>query len=92
MSPAKSKSTAVHVADHFAAGEVVNLKSGGPALTVLAQAGDQVMCVFFSEEIGEFRQTMLPAFALENYDEDADDDQEDDESDEDEDEESARAS
>jgi uncharacterized protein YodC (DUF2158 family) len=50
--------------DAFQIGATVQLKSGGPALTVLGQAGDRVHCVFFSDEIGEFRETMLHEISL----------------------------
>ena len=50
--------------DVFEIGATVALKSGGPGLTVLGQAGDHVHCVFFSDELGEFKETMLPVVAL----------------------------
>jgi len=52
----------------FTPGETVAVKSGGPALTVLSVEGDHVKCLFFSEELGEFKETVLPAFALEGFD------------------------
>jgi uncharacterized protein YodC (DUF2158 family) len=75
---------------HFAQGDTVNVKSGGPALTVLSVAGDHVTCLFFSEELGEFKQAVIPSFALEAFDQDegedhekhASHDEEDDEEDE----------
>jgi uncharacterized protein YodC (DUF2158 family) len=74
----------------FNKGDVVNVKSGGPALTVLSVADEAVTCLFFSEELGEFKETTIPAFALETYDEaaesDHDEDEETDGEDEDEDE------
>lgn len=80
----------------FSAGDVVQVKSGGPALTVLSHDDKGVRCLFFSDEQGEFRETVIPAFALDLYveaefdDEDdasADLDDEDDDEDEDEDDE-----
>jgi uncharacterized protein YodC (DUF2158 family) len=69
----------------FEVGATVQLRSGGPALTVLGQAGDRVHCVFFSDEIGEFRETMLPGIALEAIDmEEMEDEREEDEEDADE--------
>jgi uncharacterized protein YodC (DUF2158 family) len=63
----------------FTPGETVAVKSGGPALTVLSVEGDHVKCLFFSEELGEFKETVLPAFALEGFDsEEEEDDEEDD--------------
>lgn len=73
---------------HFTQGDTVNVKSGGPALTVLSVDGEHVTCLFFSEELGEFKQAVIPAFALEAFDEDeghhheghdGDEDEEDDE-------------
>jgi uncharacterized protein YodC (DUF2158 family) len=52
------------ISDTFEVGATVALKSGGPALTVLGQAGDRVHCVFFSDELGEFKEAMLPVVAL----------------------------
>jgi uncharacterized protein YodC (DUF2158 family) len=71
MSPKKSLPA-------FAVGDVVELKSGGPALTVLGQIGDRVHCVFFSDEIGEFREAILPVVALTEADEDDEDEEEED--------------
>lgn len=77
----------------FSQGDIVNVKSGGPALTVLSVDGDHVKCLFFSEELGEFKETVIPSFALETYEEDEGEDEdneklasdEDDEDEEDED-------
>jgi uncharacterized protein YodC (DUF2158 family) len=74
------------VSEGFEAGAIVQLKSGGPALTVLGQAGDRVHVVFFSDEIGEFREAMLPAIGLEVLDAEEDEEDEEQEKDEDEDE------
>lgn len=51
----------------FEPGETVAVKSGGPTLTVLSVEGEKVRCLFFSEELGEFKETVLPAFALEGF-------------------------
>lgn len=48
----------------IAPGEIVQLKSGSPALTVVAVDGDKVDVVWFSEETGEFRSQTLPLVAL----------------------------
>ncbi len=56
----------------FSQGDTVNVKSGGPALTVLSVSGDHVTCLFFSEELGEFKQAVIPSFALEMFEEDSD--------------------
>lgn len=52
----------------FDKGDVVNVKSGGPALTVLGVDGEHVQVLFFSDELGEFKQATIPAFALEAFD------------------------
>ena len=54
----------------FTKGDTVNVKSGGPALTVLSMNGDHVTCLFFSEELGEFKEAVIPTFALEMFEED----------------------
>jgi hypothetical protein len=76
----------------YAAGDVIALKSGGPAVTVLSQDGETLKVIFFSDEIGEFREAMLPLVAVEAIDagdmkdssgEDEDEDADEDEGDED---------
>ena len=51
--------------------------SGGPALTVLSIANEQVTFLFYSEELGEFKQAVIPTFALEAYDDEAGDEDDD---------------
>jgi uncharacterized protein YodC (DUF2158 family) len=48
----------------FAPGQVVNLKSGGQPLTVVALDGDSVECIWLGEEGDLFRES-IPAVALE---------------------------
>ena len=48
----------------FAPGQVVNLKSGGQPLTVVAVDGDSVECMWLGEEGDLFRES-IPAIALE---------------------------
>lgn len=67
----------------IAPGEIVQLKSGSPALTVIAVDGEMVEVVWFAEEISEFRTQKIPAVALdalelEEFDLDDDEDEEDD--------------
>ena len=58
-------------------GDIVQLKSGGPALTVIGVENDQVRCLFFSDEIGDFREATIPAFALDTFEfSDAEDEEE----------------
>jgi uncharacterized protein YodC (DUF2158 family) len=70
----------------FPIGSTVALRSGGPGLTVLGQVGDRVHCVFFSDELGDFKEAMLPSVALiiaEFEDEDGEEDESHEEGDED---------
>src|SRR5262245_12852715 len=48
----------------FAPGQVVNLKSGGQPLTVVAVDGDSVECMWLGEEGDLFRES-IPTIALE---------------------------
>lgn len=71
----------------FAPGEIVQLKSGSPALTVIAIAGEEVEVVWYADEAGEFRTQKIAAIALETLDlSDFEDEDEEEEDDEDEDE------
>ena len=71
----------------FAPGDIVQLKSGSPALTVVGVDGEEVKVFWYADEVGEFRSQTLPAIALESLDladfdeEDEDEDDEDEESD-----------
>lgn len=74
----------------FNPGDVVQLKSGSPALTVIELQGSDVNVVWYAEEVGEFRTRILPAIALDaldltefETDEDEDSDDGEDGSDED---------
>ncbi len=49
----------------FKIGDTVQVKSGGPLLTVLESSGDTVTCLFFSEELGNFQRDTFPAIVLE---------------------------
>ncbi|MFG1465329.1 DUF2158 domain-containing protein [Xanthobacter sp. DSM 24535] len=66
----------------FAPGEIVQLKSGSPALTIIAVDGEIVEVIWFAEEVAEFRTQKLPAVALdvleiEEFDLDEDEEEED---------------
>ncbi len=82
----------------FAAGDVVFLKSGGEAMTVVAIEDGEAMCLWTGDEGDLFRE-MIPTVALqtaqsaEEEDGDEDEDSEDNESDHeaDEDEENEKA-
>ncbi|MCO4055429.1 MAG: DUF2158 domain-containing protein [Bosea sp.] len=72
----------------FSEGDIVSVKSGGPALTVISVLGEHVTCLYFSDELGEFREAVIPAFALESVEDGAmeeDEDEEEEEEDEEED-------
>ena len=60
----------------FERGQVVTLKSGGPPMTVVAVAEDDIDCIWVGEEGDLFRET-IPAVALAAIDMDKDDDDED---------------
>ena len=70
----------------FAPGDIVQLKSGSPALTVVGVEGEEVKVFWYADEVGEFRSLSIPAVALESLELDdfADDGEEDEDEDEDE--------
>ncbi len=66
----------------FEPGDIVQLKSGSPALTVVSEKGDDVKVIWYADEVPEFRTETIPAIALEALDllvfeEDEDEDEED---------------
>ncbi len=77
----------------FNIGDVVQVKSGGPAMTVLAN-GELIECLWFADVTEAFHREQLPAICLEAVEleeddeksEDEEDDKEDGDEDEDEDE------
>lgn len=71
----------------FAPGDVVELKSGSPLLTVVAATDEAVNCVWFEETHGEFRtHAFLPVLLDKAELEEEEAEEEDDEEEEDEDE------
>lgn len=68
----------------FAPGEIVQLKSGSPALTIIAVDGEVVEVVWFAEEVEEFRTQKIPAIALDALEIEEFDLEEDEEEDEEE--------
>lgn len=70
----------------FAPGDVVELKSGGPLLTVVSASADKVSCIWFEETHGEFRTHDFAPVLLNKAElvEEGDEDEEDEEDDEDE--------
>lgn len=68
----------------FAPGDIVQLKSGSPALTVIAASEAELSVIWFAEDVSEFRKDTLPAVAVEKL-EIADFEEEDEDEDEDED-------
>jgi uncharacterized protein YodC (DUF2158 family) len=75
----------------FEPGDIVQLKSFGPAMTVVAVNGEGVEVLWYGEVNDELKTHVIPAIALEKItvlddeDEDEDEDDEDDDEDEDED-------
>ncbi|QJP17158.1 DUF2158 domain-containing protein [Starkeya sp. ORNL1] len=66
----------------FAPGDVVELKSGGPLLTVVTATAEKVSCIWFEETVGEFRThefapVLLSKAELEGEEEDEDEEDED---------------
>lgn len=70
----------------FSPGDVVELKSGGPLLTVVSATAETVTCIWFEETQGEFRNhDFAPILLLKaELEEDADEDEDEEEEDEDE--------
>ncbi|MBB6308357.1 YodC family protein [Xanthobacter tagetidis] len=66
----------------FGPGDIVQLKSGSPALTVVGVEGDEVKVFWYADEVGEFRSQTLPVVALEALELDEFADEEEDEEDE----------
>jgi len=62
----------------YSAGDIVVLKSGGPAMTVVAATGENIECIWMSE-VGELARETIPAIALEAVEIDEDDEDEDEE-------------
>lgn len=69
----------------FEPGEIVQLKSGSPALTVVEVQDQDVKVTWYAEEVGEFRTQTLPSVSLETLDLTEFEIEEEDESEEDED-------
>ena len=66
----------------FAPGDIVQLKSGSPALTVVTASETEISVVWFAEDASEFRKDTLPAIAVEKLeiaDFEEEDEEEDDE-------------
>jgi uncharacterized protein YodC (DUF2158 family) len=49
---------------HFEPGVVVQLKSGGPTMTVVAMEAAGVQCIWYAEATDEVRSALIPAVAL----------------------------
>jgi uncharacterized protein YodC (DUF2158 family) len=65
----------------FAAGDVVFLKSGGEAMTVVSIEEDEAMCLWTGDDGDLFRET-IPVVALQSAQSAEEDDEEEDEDDE----------
>ena len=48
----------------FKKGDIVQLKSGGPAMVVTGESGDGVMVLWYGEMVDEIKTTTVPAFCL----------------------------
>jgi uncharacterized protein YodC (DUF2158 family) len=49
----------------FQAGEIVQLKSGGPVMTVVSNDDQGVHCLWYGEAADEMRSATIPLVALE---------------------------
>lgn len=68
----------------FTVGDVVMLKSGGPALTVTEVGGENVTVVWYADSEDNFRTTQLPPETLILFDDEDDLDLDDEEDEDDE--------
>ena len=59
-------------------GDVVQLKSGGPLMTVVAVEKEEARCIWHSPSAEDIRSALIPVVALEHIDlaDDEDDDEE----------------
>ena len=48
----------------FKKGDIVQLKSGGPAMIVTGQTGETVQCLWYGEIADDVRTGSIPAFCL----------------------------
>ena len=58
----------------FEAGSIVQVKSGGPAMTVTGSGGEGVHCLWYAESSDEIRTAVIPAICLEAVELEEDDD------------------
>lgn len=61
---------------NFEPGDTVQIKSGGPLMTVVKTTGADVTCLWFSEQAGEIKTAAVPAVALDKVDLADDEDEE----------------
>ena len=48
----------------FNKGDIVQLKSGGPAMIVTGQSGETVQCLWYGESVDEVKTGSVPDFCL----------------------------
>jgi uncharacterized protein YodC (DUF2158 family) len=65
----------------FEPGDVVELKSGGPAMTVIGLKEDGVHCLWYAESTDEVKTAVVPTICLEKATPWETDDEEDEEDD-----------
>ena len=75
----------------FEPGDIVQIKSGGPLMTVVKTDESGVLCLWFNEATGEVRTATIPTIVLGVVDLADDEDLEDDDLDDDEDEDEEEA-
>lgn len=49
---------------NFNKGDIVQLKSGGPAMIVTGQNGETVQCLWYGEIADDIRTAAIPSFCL----------------------------
>jgi uncharacterized protein YodC (DUF2158 family) len=59
----------------FQPGEIVQLKSGGPLLTVVKVEDKRITCMWYAQEQGEFRTQVFEQAWLDQIDIEDDDDE-----------------
>ena len=58
----------------FLPGEIVQLKSGGPLMTVVTVEDKRITCMWYAQEQGEFRTHVFEQVRLDEIDIEDDDD------------------
>jgi uncharacterized protein YodC (DUF2158 family) len=49
----------------FSPGDIVQLRSGGPAMTVMSEGSDGIHCIWYADSLDELKTAVVPAVCLE---------------------------